>query len=251
MAYVSNGIKISSSRDGINWNNSITIAMDEKYENRYVRYRRPSLAEMKDERVFLSFTRFEERIETLDGYDFKNRSLEVYYSILESDGVWSKPILIPVLKPTKCIFSGGYGGSNIRWKELEVSPLQPSCFTLKNGSIGIVAVDQNITTYELNGIWFTYLIDGETWSKPIHLSLNTAPFRGLNPKMFYSSSRDGYFLIYEHHLQDIVSITFSSDLKTWSKIKTFSMWPTHTSIAELKNGTVIFVYENFLNIYIT
>lgn len=222
MTYISNGIKFCFSKDGLNWSKPITISENEKYRNGYVKFSSPSLAEMGDGRIFLLFTRLEQHIDTLGGYDFINRSLEVYYTILGNDGVWSEPILISVLKPDKRITLRGYGGSYIRWKDLQVSSLHPSSFTLKNGSIGIVAVDQNLTRYELNGIWFTYLKENKNWSKPVHLSFNTAHFRGMNPKIFYSFTREGYFLTYKNHdLQDILSVVFSQDLERWSKITTF------------------------------
>ncbi len=251
MAYVSNGIKVCFSKDGIHWSKPITIIENEKYANGYVEYNRPSLTEMRDGGIFLSFTKFEQKMSTLEGYDFRNRSLEVYYTIF--DGVkWSEPKYISVLKPTKFISTGRYGESNIYWKECEISDLQPSSFTLKDGSVGIVAVDQDVKAYEIKGIWFTYLNENETWSKPIHLSLGTANFRGMNPKVFYSHSREGYFLLYETHgSQDVLFVTFSPDFKKWSKITTFPIWPTHSSIAELQNGTIILVYEKFPHIYIT
>jgi len=251
MAYVSNGIKVCSSKDGIHWSKPIIIVEDEKYANGYVKYNRPSLTEMEDGGIFLSFTKFEQKMSTLEGYDFRNRSLEVYYTIF--DGVdWSEPKYISVLKPTKFIRTGRYGGSNIYWKECEISDLQPSCFTLKDGSIGIVAVDQDVKAYEIRGIWFTYLNENGTWSKPIHLSLGTAYFSGVNPKVFYSFSRDGYFLLFETHVsQDVLFVTFSPDLKKWGKITTFPIWPTHSSITELQNGTIVLTYEKFPHVYIS
>lgn len=213
---------------------------------------------MGDGRLFLSFTRSVlYNLSTLGRYDFVNRSLKAHYSIMGHDGEWSPPIHIPVLIPDSHISLGRYGSTNIYWKTRDIAPLEPSSFTLKDGKVGIVAVDMNASDWSENGIWFTAMNENGAWSPPRHIFL----YRGRNPQMFYSPSRDGYFLIYENYETDVVEVTFTPDLETFSGTTSFQglmllgkRLPSKAikpSMAELSDGTTVMVYESFPDLYIT
>jgi hypothetical protein len=217
----SEGLKVSWSGDGYTWNNSINI--DEnigKYpepgqiqpREEWVVFRWPSLTEMKDGRVFLSFIRS------------SNTAQTTYYSI-GKDGRWIKPIQMPT--PV----------SNFA---------DPFCFTLKNGSVGVLAVEALPLSDASGFITLTIMKEDGSWSSPIRLFSNgglaPASIKGRNPIIFYSPSRDGYLLAYEYHEQDLMNIAFTTNFKQWDRTVSFFN-AVRPSITEFSNGTLIMAYE--------
>jgi len=228
----SGGMKVTWSKDGYTWNEPTTIAENiGKYpgleqitppREGWVIFEKPSLTEMKDGQVFLSFVRSFVSNRTQQGStSFVNTSETVYYSI-GKDGTWNKPIQMPA--PV----------SNF---------VDPSCFTLKNGSVGVVAVEASPLSDESGFISLTIMNEDGSWSSPTRLSSNggLALIKGRNPIMFYSPSRDGYFLAYEYHEQDLVDVTFTPDFKQWERTVSFFN-AFGASITEFSNRTSVMVY---------
>jgi len=252
VAYSSGGVKVRRSEDGVDWGEPVTIAENKgdkevtPLTGRWgVYYGHPSLAEMKDGRLFLVFSRLEKTKGVLEGMTFINRSRGVYYSILDEDG-WSKPVHIPVLVPRSTITEGSYGNTNINWKRRDVFPLEPSCLTLRDGRTAVLAVDGNPYDWDVEGIWLTKMKESGEWTKPEYLFF----YRGRDPRMFHSPSRDQYILYYRNDDQWQIELASTQDMENWGRPTSFSaQW--QGSMMELPNETTVLAYEKGTRVYLT
>lgn len=214
------------SDDGRRWEEPIVIAesvgrftgpsMTEE-ERRKVRvFDNPSLTEMENGEVFLSFN---------VNY---NKSC---YSTFEPEAGWSLPIEIPMLAE------------------------EQSSFLDRDRQIAVVGVDVDPHSPKaiiVEGLLLTTMRENGSWTKPRYLSYLEAPFRGHRPKMAYSRMYDDYFLIIqdpEHPNVQVVQIVFTPDLENWGKTVSFKdVW--EGSLAELPDGTLVLVsmryyYDDF------
>lgn len=260
LAYTSGGVKVVESTDGIAWGPPVTVAenLGEEYGSidEYFRsgigftvYEDPSLAELGDGLVLMVFTcRTRMNLTRVDGMKYVNDTLESHYSVRGVDGEWSPPARIPGLTSdtrTKRV--------NLRqdeWLHHRATPLDPSCFTLLDGSVGVVAMDIDAVTDDAEVLWFTQT-DGSWWPLPRHLPY----IRGRSPCILGSQKLGGYVLAYDNLEHDQVEVAFSTDLGSWGNFSRLPVleeyrWPGHPSLAEL-GGTVVVAYERFPDIYLS
>jgi len=260
LAYVSEGVKVVESRDGVSWNDPVTVAenvgekaatLDEFLRSKegFTTYREPSLAVMGDGRLFLSITGMKRyNLTTLDGYYYVNNSLGVYYSVRGLDGVWTALRRVPGIHPDSHLLDFHRG---VEGKIRVPFPLEPSCFTLLDGRVGLVCVDGDAHMDNVKGIWFT-VYDGSMWTVPRYLF----HYRGRNPEVLTSPSRAGYYLAYDDVDHDRVEATFTPDLETWGRTRSLPVlegwrWPGDAALCELSDGTAVMVYERFPDLYVS
>jgi len=260
LAYVSEGIKVVESRDGVSWGDPVTVAenvgeevsaLDDFLRSKegFTTYEEPSLAIMGDGRLFLSFTGMKRfNLTTLDGYFYVNNSLGVYYSVRGLDGRWAAPRRVPGITPDSHLLDFS---RTVEGKIRVPFPLEPSCFTLLDGRVGLVCLDGNAARDIVKGILFT-VYDGSMWSAPRYLF----HYKGRNPEVLTSPSRVGYYLAYDAVDHDRVEVTFTPDLETWGRTWSFPVLdghrrPGNAALCELADGTVVMVYERFPDLYIS
>ncbi len=260
LAYTSGGVKVVESTDGASWGPPVTVAENQGEEygsiDDYFRagtsftvYEDPSLAELGDGRVLMVFTcRTRLNLTRVDGVKYVNDTVEAHYSVRGVDGEWSPPVRVPGLTSdtrTERVHLG-----QDEWIHRMATPLEPSCFTLLDGSAGVVAMDIEAATGDVEGIWFTQT-DGIWWPLPRRL-----PYvKGRSPCILGSQKLGVYVLAYDNLDQDQVEVIFSADLESWVNFSRLpvlegSRWPGHPNLAEI-GGTVVVAYERFPDIYLS
>lgn len=260
LAYTSDGIKVVESLDGDHWGFPVTVAenvgeeygsMDEYFRSGvgFMVYEDPSIAELGDGRVLMVCTRRTRMaLAQIEGAKYVNDTLEACYSIRGFNGEWSPPATVPGLTSDYRIDRVSLRQDE--WIHRFAAPLEPSCFALLNGSVGVLAVDLDAITDDVKGIWFT-MTDGTEWSEPWQLNY----IRGRNPRILVSQTLGGYVLAYDNLDQDQVEVAFSTDLRSWSSDASLPIlegfrWPGHPALAEL-GGTMAVAYERFPDIYMS
>ncbi|GAH53152.1 unnamed protein product, partial [marine sediment metagenome] len=178
LAYTSGGVKVAESTDGASWGPPVTVAenMGEEYNSiddyfragtSFTVYEDPGLAQLGDGRVLMVFTcRTRLNLTRVDGLKYVNDTIEVHYSVRGVDGEWSPPARIHGL--TTNIRTERVHIRQDEWIHCVATPLEPSCLTLLDGSGGVVAMDIDAVTDDVEGIWFTQT-EGGGWSEPRHL----------------------------------------------------------------------------------
>jgi len=259
-AYTSGGVKVVESTDGTSWGPPITVAenLGEEYGSidEYFRsgtgftvYEEPSLAELGDGSVLMVFTyRTRMNLTRIDGMKYINDTLEAHYSVRGVDGKWSPPARIPGL--TSDTRTKRVNFRQDEWIHRRATPLEPSCFTLLDGSVGVVAMNIDAATDDAEVLWFTQT-DGSWWPPPRHLPY----IRGRNPCILGSQKLGGYVLAYDNLEYDQVEVAFSTDLGIWGNFSRLPVleeyrWPGHPSLAEI-GGAVVVAYERFPDIYLS
>ncbi len=261
LAYISEGIEVVESRDGVSWGDPVTVAenvgeevstLDDFLRSKegFTTYEEPSLAIMGDGRLFLSFTGMKRfNLTTLDGYYHVNNSLGVYYSVRGLDGRWTAPRRVPGIHPDSHLLDFH---RDVEGKIRVPFPLEPSSFTLLDGRVGLMCVDGDAAMDNVKGILFT-VYDGSMWSAPRYLF----HYKGRNPAVHTSSSRAGYYLAYDDLDHDRVEVTFTPDLlETWGRTRGLPVLegrgrPGDAVLCELADGTAVMVYERFPDLYVS
>ena len=212
-------LHVISSDDGIRWENKTVIAesigrytgpsMTEEARRKIRDLDNPSLTETINGEVFLSF-------------NIKDNKLN--YTVYGPKNGWNPPNEIPMLAE------------------------EQSSFIDREGRITVVGADINPRSPKaiiVEGLPFSTMMENGSWTEPRYLGFATAPLRGNNPKMLYSSIRDGYFLLMEdpdpteHGIQQI---SFTRDLEIWDRPISFQD-VREFSLIELPDGTLVLVFN--------
>ena len=223
---------VVSSDDGRRWEEPTIIAesygrffgpsMTEEYKRKIVEFDNPSLTEIKDGEIFLSFN--------------INDDI-VAYSTLESDIGWSKS------------------------RKITMRTEHQSSFLDRDGYISILGVGVLFPVPRaiiVEGIPLTKMRDDGSWTEPRYLTYLDINIRGWFPEIFYSPHRDGYFLTIRDPNPGtsvrVQQIVFTPDFENWGRFTYISnvcvAFKNRLSMAELPDGTLVSVFVRRRSSYV-
>ena len=149
------------------------------------------------------------------------------------------------------------------WTPPEPSPLDAvsqSAFTDEHGNVGVVGSMVDPSKFEVvqeEGIVTATLTD-DVWVASGYLNQSGVPVTGDYPKILYSRSHHGYFMVTRHPAfpsSKDIQVYYSPDMKDWA-LKTHFLGAWEGCLTEHTDGTLAAVYMVFgeprsTNIYVT